>query len=163
MLCLLLSNLQGSTDNTVHFRNRTRGHVAYGKVSRRVILDPPLQESESGTQGFQSHLAAAHGAVVLGREAEAGDLLRAFLTESAVRLPEVDPLVLDTYFVSRLHRINKTPRRIRCYKALNWQNALLAAWLPRGDNSFVTVFMVHRCIRVCKKVLNCSLFPEKMI
>ena len=129
-------------DNTVHHEAE---HEVMSLMERSEASDlgPLLQESESGTQGFQSHLAAVHGAVVLGREAEVGDFLRAFLTESAVRLPEVDPLVLDTYFVSRWHRINKTPRRISCYKALNWQNALLAAWLPRGDNSFVTVFMAQ--------------------
>ena len=129
-------------DNTVHHEAE---HEVMSLMERSEASDlgPLLQESESGTQDFQSHLAAVHGAVVLGREAEVGDFLRAFLTESAVRLPEVDPLVLDTYFVSRWHRINKTPRRISCYKALNWQNALLAAWLPRGDNSFVTVFMAQ--------------------
>ena len=129
-------------DSTVHHEAE---HEVMSLMERSEAsdLDPLLQESESGTQGFQSHLAAVHGAVVLGREAEVGDLLRAFLTESAVRLPEVDPLVLDTYFVSRWRRINKTPRRISCYKALNWQNALPAAWLPRGDRSFVTAFIAQ--------------------
>ena len=129
-------------DRTAHFED---DHDVVSYMERPDLSDsgPSLQESEIGARGFRTHLAAVHGAVVLGREAEVGDLLRAFLTESTVRLPEVDPLLLDTYFVSNLHRINKTPRRIRFYQALNWQNALCAAWLPSGDIGFITVFIAQ--------------------
>lgn len=102
-----------------------------------------LPESRIVDHGFRADLAAVHGAIVVGREAEAGDLLKAFLTESAVRLPEVDPLPSDTYFASNRQTINKTPRRIRFYQVLDWQNALLAAWLPSGERSFITVFIAH--------------------
>ena len=140
MLCLLLSNQREQTIQFLSKQNTRSCRLWKGHLR---VISIHLCKKAKVLKAFKSQLAAVHGAVVLGREAEVGDLLRAFLTESDVRLPEVDPLVLDTYFVSRLHRINKTPRRIRCYKALNWQNALLAAWLPRGDNSFITVFMVQ--------------------
>ena len=130
------------TDSTAHFEAE---HDVTSFMERPDLSDlAPLQASEIGSQGSQMHRAAVHGAVVIGREAEIGDLLRAFLTESAVPLPAVDPLVADTYFVSKMHRINKTPRQIRFYQALSWQNALLAAWLPSGDSSFITVLFSLR-------------------
>ena len=117
-------------DSAAHFE---ADHDVASFMERPDLSDlASLRESETGSHGPQMHRTAVHGAVVLGREAEIGDPLRAFWTESAVQLPVMDPLVVDTYFVSKMHRITRTPRRIRFYQALSWQNALLAAWLPSG-------------------------------
>ena len=44
--------------------------------------------------------------------------------------------------MSREGSFCKLPRSVRCYGALNWQTAVLAAWLKAEDMSYVTLVVV---------------------